>query len=203
MIQSVAETSVQRVSRAAQEPKSVTDVLYDLVIQMRAGSEPALRALYDATVGRLYVLAMAVLKNPDAAEEVLAATYADAWARAFSYDATRGPVFAWLLTMCRSRALDYLRKQRQRKCEIDIEGLDAVPDAALGPDELLNLLQRQGRVHAALAGLSELRRRLVTLAFLRGLSHEEIAQTTGMALGTVKSHVRRALLQLRAELANV
>lgn len=68
------------------------------------------------------------------------------------------------------------------------------------PADLLSLMQRHTRVHAAVAKLSPLRRRLVSIAFLEGLSHHEVAHVTGLALGTVKSHLRRALIQLREEL---
>ena len=68
------------------------------------------------------------------------------------------------------------------------------------PEELLSLVQENSRVHAALATLSEERRQLVSLSFLRDLTHPEIAELTGIPLGTVKSHLRRALSQLRAHL---
>ncbi|HXN10812.1 MAG TPA: sigma factor-like helix-turn-helix DNA-binding protein, partial [Steroidobacteraceae bacterium] len=70
-------------------------------------------------------------------------------------------------------------------------------------DELLGLTQRQSLVHAALSALSPQRRRLVSLAFLQGLSHPEIAAATGLPLGTVKSHIRRALQELRDRLESI
>lgn len=175
------------------------DELALLVADMRQGNEHALESLYDATVGKLYALASAILRQADDAEEVVSATYAQAWESAATYDAQRASVLGWLLMMCRSRALDLLRKRRTR-----IAALQAAAHDDSGqsdePEDLLSLVQQSSRVHAALASLSAERRQLVSLAFLHDLSHHEIAGITGIPLGTVKSHLRRALLQLREHL---
>ena len=138
------------------------------------------------------------MRRVEDAEEVVCATYAHAWANAGRYDSERATVTGWLLMLCRSRALDVLRQRRARAGRMQDLPLEDLPDEGAQPDDLLSLLQTESRVHAALASLSAERRELVSLAFLEGLSHGEIAQRTGLPLGTVKSHLRRALLQLRA-----
>jgi RNA polymerase sigma-70 factor (ECF subfamily) len=176
------------------------DELALLVADMRQGNERALEFLYDATVGKLYALASAILRQAADAEDVVCATYAQAWESAASYDAQRASVLGWLLMICRSRALDLLRKRQVHHEGLQVAGLDRIGDGADHPEDLLSLTQQSSRVHAALAALPVERRQLVSLAFLRDLTHHEIAGITGMPLGTVKSHLRRALLQLREHL---
>jgi RNA polymerase sigma-70 factor (ECF subfamily) len=185
---------------------SSRDVMLDelalLVEDMRRGDERALESLYEATVGKLHTLAFAILRHQDDAEDVICATYAQAWESAASYDCQRGNVLAWLLMMCRSRAVDLLRKRHARLETADADAIArAVNDEQ--PDDLLSLVQQNSRVHAALSVLSLERRQLVSLAFLRDLSHHQIAAQTGLPLGTVKSHLRRALLQLRGHLESL
>ena len=181
-------------------PRAVLDHLAGLVEDMRRGNEGALETLYEATVAKLYALASAIVRRVEDAEEVVCATYAHAWANAARYDSERATVTGWLLMLCRSRALDVLRQRRASAGRIQELPLEDLPDDGAQPDDLLNLVQTESRVHAALASLSAERRELVGLAFLQGLSHGEIAERTGLPLGTVKSHLRRALLQLRAHL---
>jgi RNA polymerase sigma-70 factor, ECF subfamily len=178
------------------------DSLASLVSAMRGGDELALERLYDATVGKVYALAAAILKNADDAEEVVCATYAYAWSNSTHFDDTRANPLGWLLMLCRSRSLDRLRQRRAEGTKIDISAIDEF-ETTSQPEDILSLLQQRSRVRDALSKLTPERRRLVSLAFLHGLSHQEIADVTGLPLGTVKSHVRRALQQLRAELEQI
>jgi RNA polymerase sigma-70 factor (ECF subfamily) len=191
MVEALAKSSASR--------DSMLDELTLLVDDMRRGNERALESLYDATVGKLYALACAILRQEEDAEEVVCATYAQAWEGAANFDGQRGNVLGWLLMMCRSRALDLLRKRRARLETPDSTAIDRVAHT-VQPEDLLSLMQQSSRVHAALSILPVERRQLVSLAFLRDLSHHEIATHTGLPLGTVKSHLRRALLQLREHL---
>ena len=179
---------------------SILDPLGFLIEEMRQGNEQALESLYDATVGKLYALASAILRHAQDAEEVVCATYAHAWEAAAQYDSERASALGWLLMMCRSRALDQLRKRKLQAVPLADALWSETDEHAMPPEDLLSLVQQNSRVHAALATLSEERRQLVSLSFLRDLTHAEIADLTGMPLGTVKSHLRRALSQLRAHL---
>lgn len=127
-------------------------------------------------------------------------TYAYAWSNASRFDSARGDVLGWLLMLCRSRALDRLRQRQSSIVSADMAGLENMEAEGDRPDDILLLVQQRSGVHAALSQLTSERRHLVSLAFLQGMSHQEIAQATGMALGTVKSHLRRALTQLREQL---
>jgi RNA polymerase sigma-70 factor (ECF subfamily) len=172
-----------------------------LVEQMRIGQERALEELYDATVGKLYALASAILRSAEDTEEVVCETYAYAWANASRFDASRANPLGWLLMLCRSRALDRLRQRRATASALDIAAASETDSSSTDqPFDILSLMQQRSSVHAALSQLTPERRHLVSLAFLQGLSHQEIADVTRLPLGTVKSHVRRALTQLREAL---
>lgn len=171
-----------------------------LVAQVRRGNEQALEELYNTTVGKLFAVAKAILRHEHDAEEVVCSTYAFAWANAGRYDPERASVLGWLTMLCRSRALDLLRQRRAEGATGGAMDLGRIPDEGRAPDDLLSLVQEQTLVHAALSALTPQRRRLVSLAFLQGLSHPEIARATGLPVGTVKSHIRRALNELRDRL---
>jgi RNA polymerase sigma-70 factor (ECF subfamily) len=181
-------------------PAPVFDDLLVLVEAMREGKESALEALYDATVSKLYGLASVIVRRGEDAEDVVCATYAHAWANASRYDQRRSSVLGWLLMLCRSRALDVLRQRRAQNALLEHVAQETGAEVSPGPDELLGLVHHESRVRAALEALSPERRELIALAFLRDLTHAEIADRTGLPLGTVKSHLRRALLQLREQL---
>ena len=180
---------------------AAVDQLSRLVEGMRRGSEESLKLLYEATIARLHGLALAILRNPADAEEVVCATYVQAWECAAQFNPERGSVIAWLTMMCRSRALDMLRRERLREKSKDAESFE--PDPGATADDLIHMTEQASRVHAALRLLTPERRHLITLAFLRDLTHQEIAERLSMPLGTVKSHLRRAFAQLREQLEEV
>ena len=96
----------------SQSEAAVVRDLDALVERMRGGHERALEELYDATVGKLYALASAILRSAVDTEEIVCETYAYAWANAARFDASRASALGWLLMLCRSRALDRLRQRR-------------------------------------------------------------------------------------------
>ena len=165
------------------------------ITQVIERDENALASLYDAMSGRVYGLALRITRNVQTAEEVVEDTFWQIWRQAPRFDPARGNAAAWMLTMTRSRAIDALRRVDQATC--GIESGEHEVDLADGPEELLASSQAGKQLNTALAGLEPLPRQLVALAFFRGLSHEEIAMHTGLPLGTVKSHIRRALVRLR------
>jgi len=188
-------------------PARVTDefdpaILTALIERIARGEHDALGTLYDSTVGKLFALARLVLRNEADAEEVVCDVYAQVWQSAVLYRGERGGVMAWLLMICRSRALDLMRRNRVRTPAATVEAADQenLPCPAPGPEDILDLMQQGTVVHRALEKLTPVRRRLVSLAFFRGMSHFEIAEEMSLPVGTVKSHIRRALASLREEL---
>ncbi len=165
------------------------------------GDEQALTQIYDATSSRLYALALRITRSPSCAEDVLIEVYWQLWRQAQDYDPLRGSAMAWLMTICRSRALDLLRDRD--RAELYAKSEDFADGGALdqaSTEDLLLALERGSAVHAALQELSALQRQLLALAFFRGYTHQEIAQYMKLPIGSVKTHVRRALLCLRRKL---
>lgn len=168
--------------------------------RVRARDEAALGELYDATVDRVYGLALRVMRNAHDAEEIVSRVYTQVWDNAGSFDEKRGKVLSWLLIICRSRALDALRaRDRAEPCE-DIGEIADIAHAA-DPFSLLDNQRRKTAVHEALRQLTAEQRDLIALAFFRGYTHEEIAVHRQQPLGSVKSGMRRALQQMRAALS--
>jgi RNA polymerase sigma-70 factor (ECF subfamily) len=189
-----ATTAGQPAASAAGDP------LPALMRRLQARDQAALGAIYDTTSSRLYAVAHAILRNAQDAEEAVFDCYSQCWEEASRYDPDRSSVMGWLTMMCRSRALDRLRRRRHERLHVDVEAAADIEDEARQPVELLSLLEEGSAVRAALALLPENRRELIGLAFLRGMSHDDIASMKRIPLGTVKSHLRRGLLQLREAL---
>jgi RNA polymerase sigma factor (sigma-70 family) len=179
------------------------DTLMSFLRGMITRDQEALSRLYDATASRLYGVALRIVRQAELAEEVVSDTYFQAWRDCGRYDATRGKVLAWLLIICRSRALDALRRRDEALSHPDPHELSGEPsDPRENPQDLLSAVQESTVLHAALLTLSPLQRQLVALAFFRGLSHSEIEEHTGIPLGSVKTHIRKALSVLRGALGD-
>lgn len=175
--------------------------LAHLIQRMAQGDEAALARLYDLTLARVHALALRITARRDLAEEVCVETYWQAWREAVRYDAARGQPLAWLMVMTRSRALDTLRRlDRAISCpdpETHLEW-ESSPDAS--PLDRLMANEAAGALGRAIAVLTPVQRQMVGLAFYRDLSHQEISEQTGLPLGTVKSHLKRAQDALRTAL---
>lgn len=182
------------------ELNSAERLYCDWLAAISRRDETAFREFYEATVGKVYHLALRITGVPESAEEVVPEVYLKVWREAHRYDALRGKVLTWLLIICRSRALDYLRRQEEAEPHPEPELLLSEPAVENAPDDLLSLLERDRAVHHALADLLPEQRQLIALAFLKGYTHAEIARYTHRPLGTVKAHIRKALEKLKRSL---
>ncbi len=175
-----------------------------LVARVMRQDEAALAALYTRLSGRVYAIALRITRDVASAEEVLQDTFWQVWRQAPRFDPQRGTAAAWVLTLARSRALDAFRAQARDPTQWRAQTLDdemqAGSSVADDPLDLLQAVQRESALHAQLAKLDPLRRQLIALAFFRGMTHDEIADHTGLPLGTVKSHFRRTLAALQTAL---
>ncbi len=172
-----------------------------LVRRLAAGDQAAMAVFYDQTSKMVYGLALRVLADAHAAEDVMVEVYAQAWRQAGEFDASRGSPSAWLLNMTRSRAIDARRARGRDRATEPLETALNVGAAGPGPEALTVAAERHRFVHGALAHLSVELRQLIDLAYFGGLSHSEIAAQLGQPLGTVKTRIRSAMMQLRDRLA--
>lgn len=184
-------------------PRAACDeaALVALLGRIRFGDAEALGQLYDQTLGQVHGLALRVLGNPQDAEEVVADVFLQVWDRAVSYCPERGAVMAWLQTLAWSRAIDHMRRSLRRNpasVHPDHRELAYTKSEDPGPDHLAHCHALATRVRQALDALAPGQRRVLELAFYEELSHAEIAERTGLPLGTVKSHARRGLASLRS-----
>lgn len=161
--------------------------------EMADGNEQALSEFYDATLGKVYGVAIRVIGDSTLAEDVVTDVYHDAWNNACNYRRERGSPLAWLLTICRNRALDCYRHESSAARTIEAAAAQQTPVAVDEPDDVLQSVEEGHAVHAMLATISTEDRQLIALAFFRGMTHQQIADVTAMPLGTVKSRIRRAL----------
>jgi len=176
--------------------------LSDLLERLGGGDRAALTTLYELTAPILFAFAQRVLRNGPDAEEVICDVYIQVWQIAINYNAARGSVMTWLVMITRARVIDRYRQNRSRRPGNSSDRVPLVEPPYLdgGPDDLVHMLQRGTALHSAIERLTPLRRHLLVLAFFQGLSHREIAAETALAVGTVKSHLRRTLGWLRQEL---
>lgn len=170
---------------------------YELIGRVGGGDETALAILYDRYAGIVYSLAIRVLNDVGAAEEVLQDIFHQLWRTASNFDRERGTLAGWLLVMARSRAVDRLRRRQKGKekalqenlvpCALDLE-------SSVAREELVR------KVKAVLAALPGPQRQALELAYFEGLTHSEIAARTREPLGTIKTRLRSALQALRKTL---
>jgi RNA polymerase sigma factor (sigma-70 family) len=169
----------------------------------RTSAELAFSELYDATVHRVFCLVQRFIRDEGRAQEITADVFHQAWLQASRFDASRGNVMAWLLIMARSKSLDACRQQAANRVTFDSE----IAEAALAelshnetPLDILLSTDRNTSLYLALKKIAPSARQMIGLAFYQGLTHSEISEHMKMPLGTVKTVIRRALLDLRQDL---
>lgn len=160
------------------------------------GERAALKAIYDALAPRMVGVALRMLRRRDLAEEVVHDTFLRIWDKAATFDPARGGAQTWIFAILRHRALNVLRGEARTDLVDDFEPLGL---AAPEPDgeSVVAALSEAGALRRCLERLEPQRRDAIVLAYIRGLSHGELAGRLGQPLGTVKSWIRRGLLALR------
>ena len=169
-----------------------------LLPQIALGDRAAFEALYRATADKLFGICLRVLRERSEAEEVLQEVFATVWHKAAQYDAHQGSVMSWLGTMTRNRAIDRLRTRPVRGAFDAIETAAEIPDPGVSPDQAAEASIDRERLSRCLEQLEPRRRSLIREAFFGGLTYEELATRVQAPLGSIKSWIRRGLMQLRA-----
>lgn len=181
--------------------------LIALIERIAAKDEAALRDLYDLTASKLYGLALRVVSSRDHAEDVLQEAFLNIWRIAGDYRASLSPPMAWMGVIVRSRALDFLRRRASERADITLELDDVLSDSLAGdsanPMDTAQASELACALHECLRKLEPKQREVVSLAYLRDLSHGELASQLKLPLGTVKTWIRRGLGQLRICMAQI
>ena len=168
-----------------------------LMEQVVARDESALAAIYDRYAAMLSSVLNRILRDTQAAEEILQDTFFQLWRTASRFDSSRGSLPGWLLVMARNRAISRLRRRNPAAGDELGENSVVLPhnlESAFAQQQLL------GRVKTALENLPAEQRTCVELAYFEGLTHTEIAERTGDPLGTVKTRLRSAVESLKRNL---
>jgi len=163
-----------------------------LTRSVRLGDQAAMGELYDRYSSLVYSVALRVLGDTGAAEDILQEVFMQLWRKPEAFDSARGSLPAWLAVIARNRAIDALRK---RIPQTDLEGVMVAvePDLA-GAAELKRAAEQ---IRRKLAEMPELQRSALEMAYFEGLTHSEIAAKTGTPLGTIKTRIRTGLTSLR------
>lgn len=171
----------------------------------QADSERALRELYEQTASRLFGLAMKIVGRREWAEDVLQEAFITVWRSAADYRATLSPPLAWMGMIVRSRGLDFLRRRASERADVMQDLDDGVQETVAGdgpgPADTTEASEQAFALNECLRKLEARQREVVVLAYLRDLSHSELAAQLRLPLGTVKTWIRRGLEQLRGCMA--
>ena len=167
-----------------------------LVTAIRSADQGAMAALYDRYSSIVYAVALRVLQDTGAAEDVLQDIFMQLWRNPGLFDASRGNMAAWLAVITRHRAIDALRRRRPENDIADVV-VSVETDFAGDADRS----RAMDRVRGALQTMPTPQRSALEMAYFEGLTHNEIAEKTGEPLGTIKTRIRTGLLSLRKVLA--
>jgi RNA polymerase sigma factor (sigma-70 family) len=176
--------------------KPITYTEQELVLALKERNNQAFSFLYDHYAGALYsIIKQIVTDNPELANDVLQEVFINIWRKIDTYDQTKGRLFTWMLNIARNASIDMLRSKGYQNSQKNQELPDNVYKGAanqailqnvdsIGLKKMLEKLRPESRI-------------LVELAYFKGFTHEEIAEIAAIPLGTVKTRIRNALLQLR------
>lgn len=180
--------------------KSVPLADREAVSRIRAGDASGLDQVYQRYARPVYSLALRILREPSAAEDLTQDVFLKLWRQPETYDPDRGALSAWLLSVAHNRAVDLIRRRRVRDEEPLSESYGAAEvqrDGVVDPSELVGLQETATAVRRALAQIPNEQRRAIEMAFFQGKTHVEIAAELGEPLGTTKTRIRLGMRKLR------
>ncbi len=169
----------------------------EMAAQLQRGDVAAVESLYDCYGGLAYGLAFRILNDTSAAEDVVQDAFVAVWRHGGKFDASRGSLRNWLLSIVRNRAIDRLRRRARVRGEVELETAERMVEV---PDlwQTVSLELERKQVQEAFARLPEAQRRTIELSYFGGYTHVEIARQMNVPLGTVKGRMRIGLEKMRA-----
>lgn len=168
----------------------------ELVLALKERNDQAFGFLYDNYAGALYsIIKQIITDNPETASDVLQEVFINIWRKISTYDQTKGRLFTWMLNIARNAAIDTLRSKSYQNAQKNQELPENVYKAVA--DQITQQNVDNIGLKKVLEKLKPEHRILVELSYFKGFTHEEIAEMMSIPLGTVKTRIRNALLQLR------
>jgi RNA polymerase sigma-70 factor (ECF subfamily) len=167
-----------------------------LLAAVAKADQAAFERLYAATRAKLYGVVLRILRRQDLADEVMQETYLKIWTSAGQYDPALASPITWMVAIARNRAIDVVRKKTEVSIEEESDVLEAAADT---PDPLAKreTAEELRRLLACMGRLDEERRRLVLFAYYGGWSREQLAAKFEKPVNTIKTWLRRALMEIR------
>lgn len=170
------------------------EALASLLQATALGDRQAFARVYALAGPRLFSIALRMLQRRDAAEDVLQESFVAIWQKASQYETRKGIPIAWMASIVRHRVIDRLRaEQRRPRANLDLQEMADTLDAGRPRHEE----EGEARVRDCVDELAATQRKALIMAYYYGLTHEELAGHLDAPLGTVKSWVRRGLVQLK------
>lgn len=170
--------------------------LSEHLVQVALGDREAFRQLYGATHCKLFGIVLRILRRQELAEEVLQEVYVAIWTRACDFTPGRASPISWMAAIARNRALDEVRRRRPEFTDAD-EKLEDASDPAASPADQAEINADLRRLESCMGGLDASRRDAIRLAYLDGLSRQELADRFQQPVGTIKTWLHRSLKQLK------
>ena len=165
-----------------------------------SGDQAALSELYDRYAAVVFALVLRILGNRQEGEEVTLDIFWEIWEKADRYNPLKSTPRIYLMCLARSRAIDRLRRNHSKKSVQPTLSHDVMDTRPVAPDSRLLIGEMMEQLTEASRILNGQQRAALEMAYFSGLSHREIAQALGTPLGTVKTHIRQAIIQLRKAL---
>jgi RNA polymerase sigma-70 factor (ECF subfamily) len=182
--------------RQPTDPAAARARLTEALVRTGQEDRAALQDVYRLTSAKLFGICLRICGERSAAEDVLHDVYLTIWKRAGAYEPGRASPISWLATIARNRAIDWVRAKGARPSH-PVEEAAMVADTSPDQREIAERAQESQRLHDCLDALDERSRDAIRTAFFDGLTDAELAERKNVPLGTMKSIVRRGLLQLR------
>jgi RNA polymerase sigma-70 factor, ECF subfamily len=167
-----------------------------LMAAVAKGDQAAFERLYVATRAKLYGVALRILRRSDLADEVIQETYLKIWNNAGTFDPKVATPITWMVAIARNRALDLIRKKTEASIEDEPAAMDAAGEEP-NPLARREMTEELRRLLACLGQLEEDRRRMVLLAYYSGWSREQLAAKFDAPANTIKTWLRRSLMEIR------
>lgn len=179
----------------------------DLITLVTRGDQDALEVLYERYSRAVYSFSLRIVGDAQVAEEILQEVFVRAWQQGGSFQAARGSLITWLLSITHNLSIDEVRRRKRRPQKADAEEpetiLASLPDEGSDVEEEVWLSSLRVSIQDALQQLPAAQREAIELAYFQGLTQREIADVLGEPLGTIKTRMRLGMLKLREQLGPV